>query len=152
MSILVKCIACGKPFLFKVQKGWEIASTHCSVKCFLDTIYLVTRGDNKLLNIKPTSSRLNDFKSDYERDMATWLTKHGVCWFYELVTISNGKDTYIPDFMISPCVGFIEVKGLWHPGAYAKLKRLKPLIEKNIGPLFVVDSSLIKEIRKDLNA
>jgi hypothetical protein len=63
-----------------------------------------------------------EFRSDYERHFATWLDRHAFKWAYEPLLFNNN---YVPDFMINyrNIIVFLEVKGLWQPRAYAKIKR-----------------------------
>lgn len=63
-------------------------------------------------------SRVDGFRSQFEKDTADWLTRHGVAFDYELHVILYPKDDrmarYTPDFLLSNGI-FIETKGRFMP-------------------------------------
>jgi len=62
-------------------------------------------------------------RSKWEANFARWLKHHGLAYDYELCSfpITETCEHYLPDFRIGVSGVFVEVKGLWMPGAKRKV-------------------------------
>lgn len=69
------------------------------------------------------SQEFAEFRSRFEIMFAEWLTVNGFPVIYEQYLFRLGDHgSYTPDFFI-PDAGFVEVKGVWHPGQRKKMDR-----------------------------
>lgn len=63
-----------------------------------------------------------NFRSDYERHFAEWMTELGIEWRHEMFYFDLNGKTYTPDFWLPMHAVFLETKGQWGPGQHKKLK------------------------------
>ncbi len=63
-----------------------------------------------------------NFKSDYERHFAEWMTAEGIEWRHERFYFELNGKTYTPDFWLPLHATFLETKGQWGPGQHKKIK------------------------------
>lgn len=87
------------------------------------------------------------YKSDYEKEFATWMRICKLQYVYEPILF---RQEYIPDFLIVSGykLVFVEVKGLWQPSAYAKAKRFAKFIGEYGIPLLIIDKTILNLLKK----
>ncbi len=119
--MITVCEVCGRPFARSyTEKHTKMLTLVCGPECFS----VLLRNREKPLLGNPKGMKLfehsGDLRSDYERGVARWLLKNGIVYTYEPFVFELA-DYYVPDFWIARSQVFLEVKGLWEPGAMNKV-------------------------------
>lgn len=149
MTVKLNCWHCGEMFDFKYRAGkiYKTIPAVCSGECFIE----LCQGHRKV-NVPirgkdfPSELKHADYRSEMEAEFAEWLEGTGVPWEYEPYSfeVNNGRDWYVPDFLIDRRV-FIEVKGLWEPGAK---KKLFDFHYRNPHPIYLVDKDFLRSLKR----
>ena len=136
--MLVKCAHCRSNFkaTAKDLKAIGYDGTHfCSRECLIG--YLSIRRSPPVSG-KPLPIHW-DYKSEWERKFADFLTSYGLDFRYEpYAFLLPNQKWYIPDFLVNGHM--IEIKGVWEAGARKKAK----LYRKTVGPLIVLSEAMLK--------
>jgi hypothetical protein len=114
-NIILRCICCNQPFTGKATPFLTMEPPVCSMECF---IWWIAQFSNKpLTDVTPViHCNENDFRNDWERRVANFLTYYQIPYLYEAIAIRVGKKKYIPDFYLHDSGIYLEVKGKWYPG------------------------------------
>ncbi len=84
------------------------------------------------------------FRSQFEVEVAKFLTARKIKWEYEKWTLDLGDQKYTPDFYLPEKALMLEVKGRWLGGGKKKFRKA---IKKGY-PLLLIPEHIIKDIRK----
>ena len=137
----IQCIHCDNWFTVKGGKAHDLYPKFCNLNCLYS--YFKEKGltDNNIWTDR--ERKANMFRSQWEVAMSKALNEMGVGFFYEAI-ILNFEDgsQYLPDFYIPIENVFIEVKGLWEPGAYSKVRKAAKLVD-----IWVVDEVMFKHFK-----
>ncbi len=162
------CYVCGRSFEAEKQASMgmtNIMALPCSIRCLCrhlrrDTgkinTSIIHRYAEKVSNIPGEderfySSRLNTlFRGQAELMFAELLVlRHKRQMAYEpywLDILGNGRKAYVPDFFDIDSQVFLEVKGLWHPGAKKKTLKAAELLGRD--KLLILPMYLFAELKE----
>ena len=130
--MLTKCPVCHGKWdkRCKGKESGDVPSA-CSASCFKQMLNTagVFDGAEELwrfgVHIEPYTESLRSMRSNYERQFSQWLDDNKIEYKYEpwILTFPDGT-RYVPDFYLPFSKVFIEIKGLWEPGAWQKFTKL----------------------------
>lgn len=135
----ITCSVCGTNFNLSLHEysyiNWKEPFV-CSKNCVLSWIH---SHKLPLLNYSSFAVKLYDlkeYKSEYEKNVAKFLTNHNIKFKYEFIGFNLFNETYTPDFYLPKYGCFLEVKGLWGIGSKKKMENFR-VIHKNINLLIL---------------
>ncbi len=148
---------CGKGIKIPLKTARKLlieeAEQFCSASCLLSYIKSfkeVSRVFSLYEATLPQTGEVWDghhqmfFRSQFEVEVAKFLTARKVKWEYEKWTLNLGDQKYTPDFYLPEKALMLEVKGRWLGGGKKKFRKA---IKKGY-PLLLIPEHIIKDIRK----
>lgn len=149
---------CGKGIKIPLKTARKLlieeAEQFCSASCLLSYIKEFDARSANYLPLRsavlPQTGEVWDdhhqmfFRSQFEVDVAKFLTEAKIVWEYEKHTLILGNQRYTPDFYLTDKALMLEVKGRWLGGGKKKFRKA---VKKGY-PLLLIPEHIIKDIRK----
>jgi len=154
MGLKKKCISCDNVIELheKEPKYFKAILAVCSQDCLEKALkngtpVIIDDPYYKKVPLKCLKKYMElGYRSNLELQFAQWLTEKGIPFEYEKYYAKPNFKYYLPDFLI-PSFGWIELKGVWQQGAWAKFSKFKEDIEKlRIGVVYVIPSYILRRI------